>query len=66
LCNIGPSGTPASSPKPARSGGSIGSKGDSYDNTLAEAVNLTVELISDRGPWHHIDDLEVATLAYVD
>jgi len=48
---------------------SIGSVGDSYDNALAEAVNslYKAELIRGpgQGPWKTIDDLELATLAWV-
>ena len=36
---------------------SVGSKGDSYDNALAEALNslYKAELIRNRGPWEDID-----------
>lgn len=46
---------------------SVGSKGDSYDNALAEAVNSLYkgELIARRGPWRSMDDVEFATLAWV-
>ncbi len=48
---------------------SIGSVGDSYDNALAEAVNslYKAELIRGpgQGPWRTVDDLELATLAWV-
>jgi putative transposase len=46
---------------------SVGSKGDSYDNALAEAVNalFKAELIRRRGPWRSVDDVELATLAWV-
>ncbi len=46
---------------------SIGSIGDSYDNTLAEAVNglYKSELIYDKGPWRTVDDVELATLSWV-
>lgn len=48
--------------------GSVGSKGDSYDNALAESFNglYKTELIYHEGPWKGIDDLEWATLTYVD
>ena len=41
---------------------SVGSKGDSYDNAMAEAFNslFKAELIRNRGPWKTIDDLEIA------
>ncbi len=47
---------------------SVGSKGDSYDNAMAEALNsiYKAELIRNRGPWKGIDDLEIATAEYVD
>jgi hypothetical protein len=47
---------------------SVGSKGDSYDNALAESFNglYKTELIRRRGPWNGLDDVEFATLEYVD
>lgn len=47
---------------------SVGSRGDSYDNALAESVIglYKTELIRPRGPWKGIDDIEFATLEYVD
>ena len=47
---------------------SVGSKGDSYDNALAESFNglYKTELIRGRGPWRHLDDVEIATLEYID
>jgi len=47
---------------------SVGSKGDSYDNALAEAVNsiFKAELIRNKGPWRGIEDLEIATVEYID
>lgn len=46
---------------------SVGSKGDSYDNALAEALNslYKAELIRNQGPWHGIDDVEAATAEWV-
>jgi putative transposase len=46
---------------------SVGSKGDSYDNALAEAVNglYKAELIRRRGPWRSVDAVELATLDWV-
>lgn len=48
---------------------SIGSVGDSYDNALAESVNALykTELIygPDQGPWRSIEEVELATLAWV-
>ncbi len=48
--------------------GSVGSRGDSYDNALAESVNglYKAELINRRGPWRSIGDVELATAAWVD
>jgi putative transposase len=48
--------------------GSVGSKGDSYDNALAESFNglYKTELIYHEGPWKNADDVEWATLTYVD
>jgi putative transposase len=47
---------------------SVGSRGDSYDNALAETIIglFKTELIRQRGPWKGIDDLEYATLEWVD
>jgi putative transposase len=47
---------------------SVGSKGDSYDNALAESFNglYKTELIRHAGPWQGLDDVEYATLEYVD
>ena len=46
---------------------SVGSKGDSYDNALAEALNslFKAELIRNQGPWLGIDDVEIATAEWV-
>ena len=47
---------------------SVGSRGDSYDNALAESVNglYKAELVHRRGPWRGLEDLELATLEWVD
>jgi len=47
---------------------SVGSVGDSYDNALAETINglYKAELIRRRGPWRSHDQLELATLEWVD
>ncbi len=47
---------------------SVGSKGDSYDNTLAESFNglYKWELIYRQGPWAGIEDVEFATMTYID
>jgi putative transposase len=46
---------------------SVGTVADSYDNALAETVNglYKTELIRPRGPWHTVDDVELATLGWV-
>jgi len=46
---------------------SVGSKGDSFDNALAEAVNglYKAELIRRRGPWRTAEQVELATLEWV-
>jgi putative transposase len=46
---------------------SVGSRGDSYDNALAEAVNALykAELIGPRGPWRTASQVELATLEWV-
>jgi putative transposase len=46
---------------------SVGSRGDSYDNALAEAVNglYKAELIGPRGPWRTAAQVELATLEWV-
>jgi len=47
--------------------GSVGSKGDSYDNALAETVNglYKAELINRRGPWRSVEQVELETAAWV-
>lgn len=47
---------------------SVGSRGDSYDNALAESVNglYKTELVRRQGPWRGLEDLEFATLKWVD
>ena len=46
---------------------SVGSRGDSYDNALAETIIglYKTELIYPRGPWSRIEDVELATLEWV-
>ncbi len=46
---------------------SVGSRGDSYDNALAESVIglYKSELIFNRGPWRTVEDVELATLGWV-
>jgi putative transposase len=45
--------------------GNVGSRDDSYDNALAESfIGLfKTELVSNRGPFRGLDDLELATAA---
>jgi putative transposase len=47
---------------------SVGSRGDSYDNALAESMIglYKTELVRNKGPWRGLDDLELATLEWVD
>jgi putative transposase len=47
---------------------SVGSRGDSYDNALAESFHglYKTELIRHEGPWRGLEDVEYATLDYVD
>ena len=47
---------------------SVGSTGDSFDNALAETINglYKTEIIHRRGPWRTVDDVEYATLEWVD
>jgi putative transposase len=46
---------------------SVGSKGDSYDNALAETINglYKAELIRRRAPWKTRESLELAMLEWV-
>lgn len=46
---------------------SVGSRGDSYDNALAESVIglFKTEVIRRRGPWKNVEDVEFATLEWV-
>jgi transposase InsO family protein len=47
---------------------SVGSVGDSYDNALAETINglYKTEVIWRGGPWRHAEQVEFATLEWVD
>jgi putative transposase len=47
---------------------SVGSRGDAQDNALAETVNglFKTELIRRKGPWRTLEDVELATLTWVD
>jgi transposase InsO family protein len=46
---------------------SVGSRGDSYDNAMAESINglFKTEVIHRLGPWKGVDDVEYATLDWV-
>ena len=46
----------------------MGRVGDSYDNALAETVIglFKTEVIRQQGPWKSLEDVEFATLAWVD
>ena len=46
---------------------SVGSRGDSYDNALAESIIglYKTEVIHRRGPWRGPEDVEFATLKWV-
>ena len=46
---------------------SVGSRGDSYDNALAETINglYKAEVIHRRGPWKSAEAVELATLEWV-
>lgn len=47
---------------------SVGSRGDSYDNAMAEAFNslYKAELVRNRGSWRGLEDVELATVEYID
>jgi putative transposase len=47
---------------------SVGSRGDSYDNALAESIIglFKTEVIQLKGPWRHLEAVEFATLNWVD
>src|SRR5215211_5574262 len=47
---------------------SVGSRGDSYDNALAESVIglFKTEMMQRKGPWRHLEAVEFATLTWVD
>jgi putative transposase len=47
---------------------SVGTVGDAYDNALAESVIglYKTELIKPKGPWRTAEQVELATLEYVD
>jgi putative transposase len=47
---------------------SVGSRGDAYDNALAESVIglFKAEVIRHEGPWKGLEEVEFATLEWVD
>jgi putative transposase len=47
---------------------SVGSIGDSYDNALAETIIglYKTEVVRRHGPWRGLEDVEFATLDWVD
>jgi len=52
---------------------SVGSKGDSYDNAMAEALNSLFKaecirnpVMRPKGGWKNVTDVEIATAEYVD
>jgi putative transposase len=47
---------------------SVGSVGFSYDNALAKTINglYKAEVIWRRGPWRNVEQVEFATLEWVD
>ncbi|MBL8997931.1 MAG: integrase core domain-containing protein [Gemmatimonadales bacterium] len=46
---------------------SVGSRGDAYDNALAESINslYKAEVIHHEGPWKGLEDVEYAALEWV-
>src|SRR5690625_7126223 len=46
---------------------SVGSKGDAFDNALAETINglYKTEVINHLGPWRGLADVERATMEWV-
>jgi putative transposase len=47
---------------------SVGSRGDSYDNALAESIIglYKTECVRNPGPWRGLDDLELGSLEWID
>ena len=47
---------------------SVGSVGDSYDNAMAETIFglFKTEVIWPNGPWRSLEEVEFATLEWVD
>ena len=46
----------------------MGSRGDAYDDALAESVIglFKTEVIRRQGPWRNLDTVEFATLTWID
>ena len=46
----------------------VGRRGDAYDNALAETINglYKAEVIYHEGPWKSFEDVEFATLEWVE
>ena len=65
MCTLGASWAGGSAAACRRT--SVGSKGDSYDNALAETINglYKAELIHHRGPWKTRESLELTTLKWM-
>jgi len=47
---------------------SVGSRGDAFDNAMAESVIglFKTEVIRRLGPWRHLEAVEFATLTWID
>jgi putative transposase len=52
----------------AKVAASVGSRGDSYDNAMAESLNGTfkAELVKLHGPWRTRSQLEIAVIEWID
>ncbi|WP_455836229.1 integrase core domain-containing protein [Pseudarthrobacter siccitolerans] len=63
---FGPSAVPSLTAEEAAA--SAGSKGDSYDNAMAETLNslFKAELVRNKGPWRDVTHLEVAVAEWAD
>ena len=64
--NTSPSATPIAWSRPGIES-SVGSRGDAYDNALAETIIglYKTEVIHHLGPWRGLEDVEYATLEWV-
>ena len=65
-CSTFRSVTPTDWPIPGSS--PLWKRGDSYDNALAETIFglYKTEVIRRRGPWRNLEEVEYATLEWVD